>query len=45
VIVLEKDDANSTIAKTFQNEDFIKWARKYATGRLWRNGDLGGNRY
>lgn len=45
VIVFEKDSHNSTIVKDFRDEEYIKWASQYSTGTLWRNGDLGGNRY
>ena len=45
VFVFEKDEKNSTQVKTYVSEDFVEWASQYATGRLWRNGDLGGNRY
>lgn len=45
VIVLEKDESNKTIVKDFRDEEFVKWAGQYSTGTLWRNGDLGGNRY
>lgn len=45
VLVCEKDDDNGTIVNTFRNKDYVEWASQYATGNLWRNGDLGGNRY
>lgn len=45
LIVFEKDDSNATIVKTFRDEEFVEWAEGYTTGSLWRNGDLGGNRY
>ena len=45
VIVFEKDSQNSTIVKDFRDEEYVKWASQYSTGTLWRNGDLGGNRY
>lgn len=45
VLVCEKDDDNATIVNTFRDKDYVEWASQYATGRLWRNGDLGGNRY
>lgn len=45
VIVCEKDDANATCVKTFRTEEYKEWAADYSTGNLWRNGDLGGNRY
>ena len=45
VLVCEKDDDNGTIVNTFHDKDYVEWASQYATGNLWRNGDLGGNRY
>lgn len=45
VMVCEKDDDNATQISTFTDVAFQQWAASYATGRLWRNGDLGGNRY
>lgn len=45
LIVIEKDESNSSTVTTFHEEDFKLWASQYSTGTLWRNGDLGGNRY
>lgn len=45
VIVLEKDERNHTVVREFRDEEYVKWASQYSTGTLWRNGDLGGNRY
>ena len=45
VLVCEKDDDNATIINTFRDKDYVEWASQYSTGRLWRNGHLGGNRY
>lgn len=45
VMVCEKDEDNATKISTFGDAEFQEWASDYATGRLWRNGDLGGNRY
>lgn len=45
IIVFEKDDTNKTIVKDFKDKEFVEWASQYSTGSLWRNGDLGGNRY
>ena len=46
VLVFEKDDDNSTVVKDFKNDtDYTDWAADYALGKLWRNGDLGGNRF
>ncbi|MBO7567413.1 MAG: AAA family ATPase [Bacteroidales bacterium] len=45
VLVCEKADNNETIINTFRDKDYIEWASQYSTGKLWRDGDLGGNRY
>lgn len=45
LIVCDKDEENATRILTFPDKDFQEWAAAYSTGRLWRNGDLGGNRY
>lgn len=45
VLVCEKNDDNATIINTFRDKDYVEWASQYSTGRLWRNGHLGGNRY
>ena len=45
VMVCEKNDDNTTVISDFSDPEFQEWASAYATGRLWRNGDLGGNRY
>ena len=45
IIVFEKNDRNGTVARDFKDKEFVEWASQYSTGSLWRNGDLGGNRY
>jgi len=45
VIVFEKDDKNRTEVRDFRDKEYEEWAAQYSTGTLWRNGDLGGNRY
>ena len=45
VLICEKNEENATTLSVFRDEEFKQWAAAYATGRLWRNGDLGGNRY
>ena len=45
IIVFEKDETNKTIVNDFNDKEFVEWASQYSTGSLWRNGDLGGNRY
>lgn len=45
VIVFEKDGKNASVARDFREKEYVEWAQQYSTGTLWRNGDLGGNRY
>lgn len=45
VIVIEKGVQNETIVKHFDDSHFLEWAKDYSTGRLWQNGDIGGNRF
>lgn len=45
ILVCEKNEENSTEIRTFRDEEFLEWASQYSAGHLWRNGDLGGNRY
>jgi predicted ATPase len=43
--VLEKDSENKTIVNTFTEDDFKGWYDNYMVGNMWRQGDLGGNRW
>lgn len=45
VIVFEKDGKNASVVRDFRDKEYVEWAQQYSTGTLWRNGDLGGNRY
>lgn len=45
VRVFEKEIDNSTIVNSFKTEDFEKWYDEYNLGRMWRKGDIGGNRW
>ncbi len=45
VRVFEKDDNNSTDVKEFTSEDFDEWYDSFNLGRMWRQGDFGGNRW
>ena len=45
LLVFEKADDNNTVVNVFRDKEFVEWASQYSTGKLWRNGDLGGNRY
>lgn len=45
ILVCEKSTGNATIINTFREQEFVEWASQYTSGKLWRNGDIGGNRY
>lgn len=45
ILVFEKDDENATVISKYKQDDFGEWAQNYSLGRLWRNGDIGGNRW
>jgi predicted ATPase len=43
--VFEKDDHNSTKVFVYNQNDFKGWYDEFSTGKMWRQGDLGGNRW
>jgi len=43
--VFEKNDKNETVINQFSDKDFKGWYDKYSLGQMWRQGDLGGNRW
>jgi len=45
VRVFEKDENNSTSVSQFSENDFKDWYDKFSVGKMWRQGDIGGNRY
>lgn len=45
VRVVEKDENNSTIVNSFTEEDFKGWYDDFFPGKMWRAGDIGGNRW
>lgn len=45
VRVFEKEGDNSTIVNSFKKEEFEKWYDEYNLGKMWRKGDIGGNRW
>lgn len=45
VRVFEKNDKNETAINQFSDKDFKGWYDKYSVGQMWRQGDLGGNRW
>lgn len=45
ILVFEKDRQNATIVHQYTEEDFKGWYEEFSTGKMWRQGDLGGNRW
>lgn len=45
VRVFEKEADNSTVVHSFKREQFENWYDEYNLGRMWRKGDIGGNRW
>ena len=45
VRVFEKDDDNATQVYAYTEADFKGWYETFQVGTMWRQGDIGGNRY
>ncbi|MCA0387162.1 MAG: AAA family ATPase [Bacteroidetes bacterium] len=45
ILIFEKDKANSTTVKRYSDDDFKGWYQQFSPGKMWRTGDLGGNRW
>ncbi|RCX08911.1 putative ATPase [Anaerobacterium chartisolvens] len=43
--VFDKDEENRTVVNSFTEEDFKGWYDSYFPGKMWRAGDIGGNRW
>lgn len=43
--VFEKDSHNLSIVMKFTEEDFKNWYDEFSAGKMWRKGDIGGNRW
>lgn len=43
--VFEKNPQNETTVQSFSNEEFRDWYNEFSPGKMWRAGDLGGNRW
>jgi len=43
--VFEKDEHNSSKVFVYKKNDFNGWYKEYSLGKMWRQGDLGGNRW
>lgn len=43
--VFEKDEHNSSKVFVYDKSDFNGWYKEYTLGKMWRQGDLGGNRW
>ena len=45
VRVFEKDEENATQVSAYTEGDFKGWYETFQVGTMWRQGDIGGNRY
>jgi len=45
VKVFEKNEENSTCVNSFTENDFKDWYESFSVGKMWRQGDIGGNRF
>jgi predicted ATPase len=45
VLVFEKDELNATQVYQYSENDFKDWYETFQVGNMWRQGDIGGNRY
>lgn len=43
--IIEKDNTNASTVKSFSESDFEGWYEEFSLGKMWREGDLGGNRW
>jgi predicted ATPase len=43
--VFEKDEDNTTKVVQYSEKDFEGWFEAFKTGKMWREGDFGGNRW
>lgn len=43
--VFEKDEQNSSKVTSYEIKDFEGWYEDFSLGKMWREGDLGGNRW
>ena len=43
--VFEKDEQNASRVVQYTKEDFKGWYEEFSLGKMWRAGDLGGNRW
>jgi predicted ATPase len=43
--VFEKDNHNATTISQYEKKDFESWYDEFSVGKMWRQGDLGGNRW
>jgi len=43
--VFEKDEHNSSKVFVYNKNDFNGWYKEFTLGKMWRQGDLGGNRW
>jgi predicted ATPase len=43
--IFEKDEHNSSKVFVYNKSDFQGWYEEFSSGKMWRQGDLGGNRW
>jgi len=43
--IFEKDEHNSSKVFVYNKSDFKGWYEEFSSGKMWRQGDLGGNRW
>jgi predicted ATPase len=43
--IVEKDEHNASRVAQYTKEDFKGWYEEFSLGKMWRAGDLGGNRW
>lgn len=45
VRIFEKAENNETLVNSYSEEDFEAWHEEFGIGKMWRQGDIGGNRF
>lgn len=45
ILVIEKNKKNESIVSQYSESDFTGWYEEFSAGKMWRQGDLGGNRW
>ncbi len=45
IFIFEKDENNQTKVNKYNEDDFKDWYEEFFAGKMWRSGDIGGNRW